>query len=80
MPKKRFTDSQMTLVVEELEGGVSASGQSSSEVRAEHMEKLALPHMVHEENVSSLVAYLASDEAKAITGQAMDESAGYRTG
>ncbi len=56
-----------------------ATGRTVDTVRREYLEKLALPRFAREEDVASLVSYLVSDEAGAITGQAIDVSSGYRT-
>ena len=47
------------------------------EMSKEYVRATALKRMVQPEEVAALVAYLCSDEAGAITGQAIDISAGY---
>lgn len=52
-------------------------GQSTEEVEQMYVEKTALKRMVEAEDVAKMVTFLASDEGKNITGQAIDVSAGY---
>lgn len=52
-------------------------GQSAEEVERMYVEQTALKRMIAPEDVAQLVAFLASDAGKNITGQAIDVSAGY---
>jgi NAD(P)-dependent dehydrogenase (short-subunit alcohol dehydrogenase family) len=54
-----------------------ATGRTAAEVRAEYLARLAIPRMPAEEDVASMVSYLASDASWAVTGQALDVSSGY---
>ena len=52
-------------------------GQPAEEVERAYVEKTALKRMVGEDEVAATVVFLASDEADAVTGQAIDVAAGY---
>jgi NAD(P)-dependent dehydrogenase (short-subunit alcohol dehydrogenase family) len=55
-----------------------ATGKALEEVRAEYLERLAIPQMPSERDVAQMVSYLASEAAWSITGQAVEVSSGYR--
>ncbi|MEW5977414.1 MAG: SDR family oxidoreductase [Acidobacteriota bacterium] len=61
-----------------LEARATAAGQSVAAVRDEFLRRQAIPEMPREEDVANLVAFLASEAAWSITGQAIDVSSGYR--
>jgi NAD(P)-dependent dehydrogenase (short-subunit alcohol dehydrogenase family) len=52
-------------------------GRSAEEVERTYLSATVLGRMVREEDVASLVVFLASAEADNITGQAIDVAAGY---
>jgi NAD(P)-dependent dehydrogenase (short-subunit alcohol dehydrogenase family) len=52
-------------------------GQAVEEAERWYLDKMALRRMVRAEDVAAVVAFLASPEARNITGQALDVSAGY---
>ena len=54
-----------------------ALGQSIEEAKRSYIEIMALKRMVRADDVAAMVAFLASDEAVNITGEALDVSAGY---
>jgi NAD(P)-dependent dehydrogenase (short-subunit alcohol dehydrogenase family) len=56
----------------------AATGKPIDEVRAEYFQHLAIPRLPGEEDVAAMVAYLVSDAASCITGQALQVSSGYR--
>ena len=53
-------------------------GKSIDDVKREYVSNTALGKMVQEEDIASMVSFLASSEANHITGQAIDVSAGWR--
>lgn len=52
-------------------------GQTVEQVEWSYVGTTALKRMVEAEDVAAMVAFLASDEANSITGQAIDVTAGY---
>jgi NAD(P)-dependent dehydrogenase (short-subunit alcohol dehydrogenase family) len=52
-------------------------GQTAEEVERSYLEAMVLKRMVSAEDVAALVAFLVSPQARNITGQALDVSAGY---
>jgi NAD(P)-dependent dehydrogenase (short-subunit alcohol dehydrogenase family) len=54
------------------------TGRAVEEVEHEYIEPLALGHMAEEEDIAAVAVFLASDEARNITGQTINVSAGYR--
>jgi NAD(P)-dependent dehydrogenase (short-subunit alcohol dehydrogenase family) len=52
-------------------------GQTEDEVRGQYLKTSAMGRMVDEDDVASMVAFLASGPARNITGQAIDVAAGY---
>lgn len=54
-----------------------ATGLPARKVREKYLRSAALGRMATTEDVSDMVLFLCSDRAKAITGQAIDVSAGY---
>jgi NAD(P)-dependent dehydrogenase (short-subunit alcohol dehydrogenase family) len=53
-------------------------GQTVEQVHQQYVESAALGRMVEQSDVAEMVAYLVSDRAKNITGQAIDVSAGFQ--
>ena len=68
---------QTELIESVIRARATATGTSFEEMSKEYVRATALKRMVQPEEVAALVAYLCSDEAGAITGQAIDISAGY---
>ena len=68
---------QTKLIESVIRARAAATGTSFEEMSKEYVRATALKRMVQPEEVAELVAYLCSDEAGAITGQAIDISAGY---
>jgi NAD(P)-dependent dehydrogenase (short-subunit alcohol dehydrogenase family) len=60
-----------------IEHRAAELGRPAAEVERIYVEDTALKRMATEEDVSALVAFLASSEADNITGQAIDVSAGH---
>jgi NAD(P)-dependent dehydrogenase (short-subunit alcohol dehydrogenase family) len=52
-------------------------GRPPAEIEREYVQATALQRMVQPEEIAALVAFLASNEADNITGQAIDVSAGH---
>src|SRR5262245_18237586 len=55
-----------------------AVGKSESEIEREYLDPTALKRMVDEEDVAAMALFLASDEAKNITGETISVSGGFR--
>lgn len=53
-------------------------GRSVEEVEREYVEPSALKRMAEEEDIAALAEFLASDDARNLTGQTIEVSAGYR--
>ena len=53
-------------------------GRSYDEVEREYVQPSALKRMSDEEDIAAMATFLASEEARNITGQTIDISAGYR--
>ncbi len=68
---------QTELIESVIRARARATGTSFEEMSKEYVRATALKRMVQPEEVAELVSYLCSDEAAAITGQAIDISAGY---
>jgi NAD(P)-dependent dehydrogenase (short-subunit alcohol dehydrogenase family) len=56
----------------------AVTGESVDEVKKDYLDRLAIPQMPFEEDIANMVAYLTSDAAWSITGQAIEVSSGYR--
>ena len=56
----------------------AATGKSDSEIVREYLEPTALKRMVEEDDVAALAVFLASDEARNITGETISVSGGFR--
>jgi NAD(P)-dependent dehydrogenase (short-subunit alcohol dehydrogenase family) len=56
----------------------SEQGRSYDEVEREYVEPSALKRMSVEEDIAAMALFLSSEEARNITGQTIDISAGYR--
>jgi NAD(P)-dependent dehydrogenase (short-subunit alcohol dehydrogenase family) len=54
------------------------TGRSIEQVQQEYLEPIALGRMAEEDDIAAVAVFLASDEARNITGQTIDVSAGYR--
>ncbi|HWC77049.1 MAG TPA: SDR family NAD(P)-dependent oxidoreductase [Blastocatellia bacterium] len=52
-------------------------GMSFEEMEQEYVKPTALKRMAEEEDIAALTAFLASDEARNLTGQTIEVSAGY---
>jgi NAD(P)-dependent dehydrogenase (short-subunit alcohol dehydrogenase family) len=61
-----------------IKQSAAATGRSFEEITADYLNRLAIPQMPSEEDVAKMVAYLVSDAAWSITGQAVEVSSGYR--
>ena len=55
-----------------------AMGKSEAEVEREYLDPTALKRMVDEEDVAAMALFLASDEARNITGETISVSGGFR--
>jgi NAD(P)-dependent dehydrogenase (short-subunit alcohol dehydrogenase family) len=53
-------------------------GLPVEDVEREYVEPTALKRMTEEEDIAGVAAFLASEEARNLTGQTIDVSAGYR--
>ncbi len=60
-----------------IEGKAESTGQTVEEVTREYHGAAVLGRMVTEEEVASTIAFLAGEAGAAITGQAIEVSAGY---
>ena len=56
----------------------NALGKSEAEIEREYLEPTALKRMVDEEDVAATALFLASDEARNITGETISVSGGFR--
>jgi NAD(P)-dependent dehydrogenase (short-subunit alcohol dehydrogenase family) len=56
------------------------SGRTVEQVEREYVESLALKRMVEEDDIAAMALFLASDEARNITGETFEVSGGYRLG
>ncbi len=56
----------------------AALGKSEAEIEREYLEPTALKRMVEEEDIAALALFLASDEARNITGETIAVSGGFR--
>jgi NAD(P)-dependent dehydrogenase (short-subunit alcohol dehydrogenase family) len=56
----------------------AALGKSEAEIEREYLEPTALKRMVEEEDVAATALFLASDEARNITGETIAVSGGFR--
>jgi enoyl-[acyl-carrier-protein] reductase (NADH) len=61
-----------------IKQSAAATGRSFEDITADYLNRLAIPQMPSEEDVAKMVAYLVSDAAWSITGQAVEVSSGYR--
>ena len=55
-----------------------ATGRSDAEIEQEYVAQAALKRMVEEEDVAAMALFLASDEARNITGETLSVSGGFR--
>jgi NAD(P)-dependent dehydrogenase (short-subunit alcohol dehydrogenase family) len=67
---------------ERIEGTIrrraEQAGVSEAEVRKGYLEPTALKRFVDPEEIAAMAVYLASDEARSITGETLTVSAGFR--
>ena len=68
---------QTDLIQAVIQARAEATGKSFDDMAKEYVKATALKRMVQPSEIAQLVSYLCSDEAEAITGQAIDVSAGY---
>jgi NAD(P)-dependent dehydrogenase (short-subunit alcohol dehydrogenase family) len=59
-----------------IEGFAAATGQSFEQAKASAMAQVPLGRMASPEEVAALAAYALSDEARGLTGQALDLNGG----
>lgn len=68
---------QTELIESVIRSRAEATGTTFKEMSEEFVKGTALKRMVQPEEIAALVSHLSSDEGMAITGQAIDISAGY---
>ncbi len=60
-----------------FESRAAELGRTVEDVKQKYLDTMLLKRLVQPDDVAAMVVYLASDDANAITGQALDVSAGY---